>query len=694
MFEEKFLGHPISDLANSLHLPLHKAPQTMRRPLVASARLLRATAMCIGMLVAAMIVFNIAGSSISPYSSALSQRRQQQQLHQDDLRRTGASSSQSRPGRDRNPPNGARNPSSGGDDESSQQPGDEQVEADIGYDEDEEEQEGEGGEWTVDDLPEDSSSDPSSGAAGPPRETSRPRHRRPSKPAYRTDREKLLISESHQSQPQAPGSRRMQADGGIDASPSWRPSTPHDSFSEDDPSASSLMRCQEYFSPSSWKRLFEESADHDHDITSRRAERSHSSSPEAECKCLQNLSIGSVLCDLHDFTVDLTRITWRGSSRGGEPVESVMGQSDNVEFFEYHKGAFIHDHATRWRFGEQGPLLGEHYQRNIYTNMVAPPSATGAFGKSSSGTGDMCDETLEIMFIITRFEYANLYHTMTDWYNVWFAIDQLDLYDSMDDISIVVFDAHPVSTLDDFWKHILSNQNFHYLGNFQKNGVRRLCARRAVVVPSGYAAPINRFQEFQCGRQPMVQRFREWVFHRLDRLVLPGPAVAAVGAAGASRPAAGSDALPLVLFEFREPYVSHPRVKMPPQVSRHIANRKQIESYFEKRAATDGFEFQSLTLSDVSILDQIRLFRRASTIIGVHGAGLSHVLFIEPASEETPRQQLVEILPGGYSGRLHFKSFAAWNGVGYIPVTPIRKSGTEEDMEFAVEEMFGGIPLT
>jgi len=49
---------------------------------------------------------------------------------------------------------------------------------------------------------------------------------------------------------------------------------------------------------------------------------------------------------------------------------------------------------------------------------------------------------------LTRREYANLYHTMSDWYNV-FLLTQF--FNVTQPARVLLVDAHPAGPLDDAW---------------------------------------------------------------------------------------------------------------------------------------------------------------------------------------------------------------------------------------------------
>ena len=50
---------------------------------------------------------------------------------------------------------------------------------------------------------------------------------------------------------------------------------------------------------------------------------------------------------------------------------------------------------------------------------------------------------------VTRYEYANLFHTMTDWYNAFYVMKVFNK--TPQDVKILLIDGHPKSQLDVTW---------------------------------------------------------------------------------------------------------------------------------------------------------------------------------------------------------------------------------------------------
>ena len=60
---------------------------------------------------------------------------------------------------------------------------------------------------------------------------------------------------------------------------------------------------------------------------------------------------------------------------------------------------------------------------------------------------------------------------------------------------------------------------------------------------------------------------------------------------------------------------------------RFIINEPEVENYLKSAG------FKSLTLSDYSFLDQVKIFYHAKTIVGLHGAGFANIIFCQPGTK-------------------------------------------------------------
>ena len=73
--------------------------------------------------------------------------------------------------------------------------------------------------------------------------------------------------------------------------------------------------------------------------------------------------------------------------------------------------------------------------------------------------------------------------------------------------------------------------------------------------------------------------------------------------------------------------------------TRKIHNIEQVEAFLSK------YDFETIYLEGMSIVDQILLFQSAEFVIGPHGAGLANLLFCEPGTKVIEFMPFVEMRP-------------------------------------------------
>jgi hypothetical protein len=99
--------------------------------------------------------------------------------------------------------------------------------------------------------------------------------------------------------------------------------------------------------------------------------------------------------------------------------------------------------------------------------------------------------------------------------------------------------------------------------------------------------------------------------------------------------------------------------------SRVFLNAEEIEQYMLSKC--EFCEIRRIDFADFSIQDQVRLAASATVLVGMHGSGLSHVLWMENESEKVPTA-LVEIIPHAFFCWDWFEGAAAIARVKYYRV--------------------------
>jgi glycoprotein 2-beta-D-xylosyltransferase len=354
--------------------------------------------------------------------------------------------------------------------------------------------------------------------------------------------------------------------------------------------------------------------------------------------CFYSPALKSSHCRLADLLVDAPRVN---SSRGGEPLDDVAGRDEDAEFPRYPPSSLRLPCAAV----TPGPSASRWFPFHL-ARMVT------AIGAGSAGA---CDETFDgVTFILTRYEYANLFHTLTDFYNVY----QLARIHKVAAPRVAIFDGHARGGLDDVWGALFPDHPILWLRDIAN---RSVCFRDVVLVHAGYSSPLSVFifdpPPISCAPNYFVKDFANFILraYGLEHL----------------RPPSHAGAPLRVVLELREPRRTHPRQRTP-TVARRIANAASVVEAFgaavggwgqkgEGGAVVRSVEFLPVRFSDLPFVEQLHIARSADVLVGLHGAGLSHALFLDEGAA------LVEIVPVGFSAHAHFRTFAEWGGAKYRP---------------------------
>jgi capsular polysaccharide biosynthesis protein len=99
---------------------------------------------------------------------------------------------------------------------------------------------------------------------------------------------------------------------------------------------------------------------------------------------------------------------------------------------------------------------------------------------------------------------------------------------------------------------------------------------------------------------------------------------------------------------------------------RKIINEEEVKKFLEKE------NYNSLSLGDLSFLDQVRLFKNAESIIGLHGAGFANVVF------SSPNTKILELKPSS-AGEV-IKNLSINNNLSYeeISIKPLKNDNNNQ----------------
>ena len=318
---------------------------------------------------------------------------------------------------------------------------------------------------------------------------------------------------------------------------------------------------------------------------------------------------------LHDVIVDVSKCQ---GPKGGEKFEKLMNQREDVEYFKYSPGFFTlpcDDGTPRYQFEERAHL-------NTWMNVMTTGSVKNA------------DEVVDDFTIaITRYEYVNMYHTMTDYYNAFLVMAFLNK--TQHQTNILVLDAHPAGGLDSVWGTV-----FNSMTRVSQLKPRTRFTNLAFGI-LGYSSPLYVSKGYT-QNLPVIDEFREFF---LSSYNLP-----------INRPL-NCHKLSILLI-WRRNYVAHPR-NPSGSVHRKIFNEDELQEGIKKHYP--DFTVKGVQLDRFDMDDQVKFVAGTDILIGMHGAALSHMLFM-------PRgRAVIELMPKYITPawRSHFINMAGGRGLIY-----------------------------
>jgi Glycosyltransferase 61 len=323
-------------------------------------------------------------------------------------------------------------------------------------------------------------------------------------------------------------------------------------------------------------------------------------------------------CHFRNLRIDTSKIS--AGHWGGEALHTVMGAAEETEFLSYQKGAFVLQSPLE---PPAYPLDGNFWYMNDVHNAISYDSATTASVEHDHNNNNnnttialsSCDQVWTgLTLFLTRYEYVNLYHTMTDWWNAFYSLpiatrltsNNTTSLENREKVNVVFLDAHPQGNLDPVWRQLFGG-NVSFVRHLPK---KMTCFEEARFVPAGYSSPVfprqrNAVLTDRDHAGAFVERMlNAYDLNHVHRI--PGH----------------------VVVIDRVPYIAHPRSK-PETTQRLLGNMRELALNLPSLLSLKNVTVQVVTLVNDTMREQIAAIRRAHVLIANHGAGLTHLLFLD-----------------------------------------------------------------
>ncbi|XP_057979542.1 beta-1,2-xylosyltransferase [Malania oleifera] len=371
-------------------------------------------------------------------------------------------------------------------------------------------------------------------------------------------------------------------------------------------------------------------------------------------KCLYSETLRSSICEGGRVRMLPEKIRM---SSGGERLEAVMGRTDDEELPVFEYGAFDVD-GGRDGDGAVRKLASEEVLNEVVPEGAVLRHAIRGLLDSVRVVGAsefQCSEWVEEpTLLVTRYEYANLFHTITDWYSAYVSSRVTGLPNRP---HLVFVDGHCKAPLmEETWTALFASPRF------AKNFTGPVCFRHVILSPLGYETALFKglTENINCQGASAHDLWQNPDNQKTARLSEFGEMIRAafgfpVDRQRVQKPVSGHN----VLFVRREDYLAHPRHGG--KVESRLSNEQEV---FEslKRWASDHSKCKvnlvNGLFAHMTMKEQLRAIQDASVIVGAHGAGLTHII------SATPKTVVLEIISSQFR-RPHFALIAQWKGLEY-----------------------------
>lgn len=273
--------------------------------------------------------------------------------------------------------------------------------------------------------------------------------------------------------------------------------------------------------------------------------------------------------------------------------------------------------------------------------------------------------------VVERDTFANLFHDSEDFVNAFIALAVLRW--STADLQILLTDIYPEGPFWDMWSRVFRGTRppltAWQIG--QKYGAKNVCFKKVAIGILGAAAPTTlHTSNTRCKASSVVRAYSDFVIRGL-------------GLQGAARYAApdGDPKDVVVTFLARRSSSEWPEKRFCDSetsffdcaklqhlgvrgLGRTIKNDAEVVralKSLETRSFANGarVRFRDVDYNLLSFEDQIKVDLDTDVMVGPHGAGLLHNIFMPD------RGHLVELGIDGSSGLRHFHNLATWQGRAY-----------------------------
>ncbi|KAI3928571.1 hypothetical protein MKW98_024172 [Papaver atlanticum] len=372
-------------------------------------------------------------------------------------------------------------------------------------------------------------------------------------------------------------------------------------------------------------------------------------------RCFYSETLDSSICEGGRVRMNIDRISM---SVGGENLELVIGRGEEEELPTFEPGSFEIEAGNDQRVNGNELVSQEFLDQFVPEGVVVRHTMRSLLDSIRLVNSEefKCSQWVEEpILLVTRFEYANLFHTVTDWYSAYAAsrVTGVPIRPHL-----VFLDGHCKSQLEETWSALFSS--LRYAKNFSGS----VCFRHVILSPLGYETALFKglTEVINCRGAEAHSLWQNPNDLKTARLTEFGEMIRASFGLPLEEIRVQKSQVPRhnVLFVRREDYLAHPRHDG--RVESRLSNEQEVFDSLKVWIDNNSFGCEvnlvNGLFAHMHMKEQVRAIQDASVIIGAHGAGLTHIV------AATSKAIILEII-SSYFRRPHFALISQWRGLEY-----------------------------
>ncbi|CAF3435822.1 unnamed protein product [Rotaria socialis] len=311
----------------------------------------------------------------------------------------------------------------------------------------------------------------------------------------------------------------------------------------------------------------------------------------------------------------------KGKRKGGENLNQVLNQNENDEYFQFEK-EFI---QLSCNISLPNDIFPNSHLSNIFSFVT------------SYHTLENLVVINETTIAVNRYDYVNFYHTITDLYTVYLLCRFFRHNPAS--VRILFLDSHPKGNLDLLWSQLFHSYN--RLGYLHPSSI---FYKELIWSPPQAKSELDIKQS----RKIAPSYFSDFHQHVLEKFNIDSEKNRFLNCQNVN-----------IFFLLRHNYIAHPR-NPTGDIQRKLTNENEILHQLKMKLENiSSIHFTFNFFERLPMKRQLSIITQTDLFLGMHGAGLTHVLFMKS------NRTLIELATAAWQKETHFEQMASINNINY-----------------------------